>query len=204
MNGVAELVSPYAALVLVKAHAPEAQKRARLVAHQVGQILQALLKGSETFVGVALGEFGNEVERVGGHALLEFFKRDCPMLTSAGTTVLLFNHFTFGATLSDGFVFIQGAAQLLGECALFAFTRPTIRIAQAVTNIGHACGEEAVLVDEVHVDRIAFNDFTQEVVHDGQVGAGLKDDHIIRERSGVVAERRQADHFRVGVSLLAT
>ena len=64
MHGIDLFIHPNTALMLIDAHAPEAQHLAFFFADEIGKLHELLLEGVDRLVVVSFGEFGNEVKRV--------------------------------------------------------------------------------------------------------------------------------------------
>ena len=93
MDGVDQFIDPNASLMLVKAHAPEAEDVVLLVDVDVSKVLKFLLEVFQAFVRVALSDLCREVQGVGFNALLEVFKRDAPVSTGFAALLSLFDFF---------------------------------------------------------------------------------------------------------------
>ena len=119
MQVVDLFVHPHAAGVLIHAHAPEAHEVALRVADEVGEIDELLLEGFDGFVGVALGELRDEVERVGFDPLLEFLFADAPVLAGGAARILLRDFFADLAALRNRLVGVELYDELTLHDVLF-------------------------------------------------------------------------------------
>jgi len=203
MDRVDELVGPDAALVLVEAHAPEAQQVALAVADEVGEAHEAGLEAFERFVVIALDERGDEVEGVWLDGLAELLELDLPVGAGGAARVLLLD---LGAGLEAHGGRLGGAqadALLLFKNVAFGGVGVLVGVAQAVADVGDAGGEDGVLRDEVLVDGAAADDLADQVVRDSKVAVGLEDDGLVGEVGRHVAVGRQVDDLRVRVRELA-
>jgi hypothetical protein len=132
------------------------------------------LKLSSRFVGIALGQLGHEVQRVGLDALLVFVEADLPVLAGGMRSTCL----TFCPAVRRWPVassLVQRVFHLLGHRVVLGRAGVLQRGPHAVADVHRAGGKDAVLLHEVHVHRAPRHDLARQVVQDGQVGAGLDD-----------------------------
>ena len=103
MNGINLFVYPYASLMLVSSHTPEAENIVGLINVSISKGDQFLLEVFHAFVRISLGELSYEIKSIRFKPLLEFFKSNGPV--TAGFTALLnlLNNLTFFAALGNSF-----------------------------------------------------------------------------------------------------
>ena len=204
MDRVDLFIDPNASLMLVEAHAPETEDVVLLVDIDISKILKFLLEVFQAFVRIALSDLSRKVQGVGFNALLEVFKRDAPVSTGFTALLSLFNFLTghFRTALSDCFFLAQNDGVLFSLNILFFRECVFIGRTHAVADIHCAGCEDAVLVDEIVVDRVTVNNFSQDVVEDCQVTVRSEDDRFIGHVRTHVLIGREVDDLRFFVCQL--
>ena len=202
MQSVDLFVDPHAAHVLIGAHAPEREDVALGVAIDVGELDELFLEAFDRLVGVTLGQVGHKVQGIGFQTLLVVFEADVPV--AAGGRHLLLLDFGAGLTaLADGFGLRQDDLLLLGLRILFGLKGELVGRTHAVADVHGARGKDAVILHELAVVGLAADDFTRQVIEDGQVRVGLEDDFKVGHARREVRVRGEVDDARGLVRELA-
>lgn len=124
------------------------------------------------------------------------------MGTGFAALLSLFNNLTLFTALCDGFPLVEFDFVLFGLDIFFCRECVLVGRTHAVADIHRAGCENTVLIHEIVIDRVALDDFSQDVVQNRKIGIGFENNGLVSEVGTHVPVRRDVDNLRVFVRKL--